>query len=113
MSENYSKREIDMIIKGISDHIDSKDTAHEEKLDMILAQTTKHNGRMSKLENWRSYLAGGLAIISVIVIPVFSLIYLGETSRTKEKIDTLSEEIHSHIDSDLSRWEVVFNKLNL
>jgi len=60
----YSKREIDNFMKEI-----------HEKLDLILQQTTKTNGRVGRLEVWRGYITGGLAIISAIILPiVFSLV---------------------------------------
>ena len=63
----YSNREIKVFFNEI------KDT-----LERIETQTTKTNGRVNKLENWRSYLLGGIAIISsivvVIVIPLLDVL---------------------------------------
>jgi hypothetical protein len=56
MEQNYSKREIDMIIKEI----------HED-VKAILEQTKKTNGRVNSLEIWRGYITGGLAILGVMV----------------------------------------------
>lgn len=39
MNEDYSNREIDMKFEGV-----------HEKLDLILEQTTRHNGRLTKVE---------------------------------------------------------------
>jgi hypothetical protein len=36
----------------------------------VRAQTIKTNGRVSSLENWKSYTIGFCACISVIIIPV-------------------------------------------
>lgn len=31
-------------------------------------QTTKHNGRMRSLEMWRSYIIGGLSVLSIVMV---------------------------------------------
>ena len=41
------------------------------KLDRILEQTTRHNGRLTKLERYIYMILGGLIIVSVIVVPLF------------------------------------------
>ena len=66
MNSDYSKREIDLLIKRI-----------DEKLDFILVQTTKTNGNVAeahyeldKIREWQSYTNGALKIISVIIISI-------------------------------------------
>jgi hypothetical protein len=59
--KNYSKREIDFIIKEIHNDVKS-----------ILTQTTKTNGRVSKLENWRSLITGGLIVVGAFLTYIFS-----------------------------------------
>lgn len=70
MEEPYSKREQDYHFKVILDKLDKQDTI----LERIESQTTKTNGRVSKLEWWRSGIiwAGGVVgSICLLFIPIF------------------------------------------
>lgn len=62
----YNESALDILFKNITEKFDSV----HKKLDEILDQTTLHNGRMSKLELWRSYITGGLAVIIMLLVPV-------------------------------------------
>ena len=63
MEANYSNRELNMRFEEI-----------KEKLETILQQTTKTNGRVSKLEQWRAYILGAVGIMVVLVIPIATLV---------------------------------------
>lgn len=54
----------------IVERIDNLKEHFGETLERIEAQTVKTNGRVSALEKWRSYLAGGMAVI-MILIPIY------------------------------------------
>jgi len=41
-----------------------------EKLDSIHSQVEKTNGRVQSLERWRAAMAGGMTVLSIIVIPI-------------------------------------------
>lgn len=41
-------------------------------LDRIETQTTRTNGRVSRLEGWREWITGGIAAFSIILIPLFA-----------------------------------------
>lgn len=50
-------------IKDKIDHIDSD-------VNFIKTQVTATNGRVKKLELWRSFISGGLAIFALMMAPV-------------------------------------------
>ena len=70
---NYSKRELD-------DHF----LIINEKLDTLVTQTTKTNGRVSILENWRSYIIGGMSVF-VVVFGLIAYIWNSNVEDLKDK----------------------------
>lgn len=51
----------------IVERIDNLKEHFGETLKRIEAQTIKTNGRVSALEKWRSYLAGGMAVLLFLI----------------------------------------------
>lgn len=43
----------------------------------IVLQTKKTNGRVSELENWKAYITGGMAVLLMLVVPIFLAILSG------------------------------------
>ena len=52
--DEYTKREINLMLVPLHD-----------KLDAVLKQVATTNGRVKSLELWRSFLAGGFAVLSL------------------------------------------------
>ena len=42
----------------------------DRKLDAIHEQAVKTNQRVSKLEKWQSFIEGGLAVLTILVVPI-------------------------------------------
>jgi hypothetical protein len=70
MDQPYSNREIDLLFKNIKDVTVEQTQELMRVLRRIEDQTTKTNGRVSLLENWRSYITGAVAIFILIVLPM-------------------------------------------
>ena len=61
MDEPYKNREIQEMFNDV-----------KQSLDRIETQTTRTNGRVSKLEGWRSWMTGGMAAFALLLIPTFA-----------------------------------------
>lgn len=70
----------------------------KESLTRIEQQVIKTNGRVSSLENWRWFVTGGLAVISILVIPMVIYIF---TSANK-----IQEKVLTGINQALSTYEI-------
>lgn len=57
----YSNRELDEWRKDVA-----------ASLGRIEAQTIKTNGRVTSMERWRSFITGGMAILTVMVLPMLT-----------------------------------------
>lgn len=66
-------------------HLEVKDT-----LERIEEQTKKTNGRVSRLENWRSYITGGLAVVGIVIALV---IYIFNSSMQTVQAELKRNEI--------------------
>lgn len=71
MEKPYSKRELDVFFKTIGEQIVEAKEDLKAQLDRIEEQTIKTNGSVRSLKEWRAWITGGGAVVSLIVIPLF------------------------------------------
>lgn len=70
----------------------------EKALGRIEAQTTATNGRVSKLENWKYFISGGMSIITVIVVPLLAwALYV---------LVNIQGQVHSAVDEALAAYNI-------
>ena len=74
---------------GIKQHIDDTVTA---PLTRIETQTKLTNGRVSKLEMYKNYIAGGIAVLVFLGIPLLTY-YINNLENLK---DTLAKQVMAH-----------------
>jgi hypothetical protein len=68
----------------------------KETLSRIEAQTLKTNGRTGALENWRSYIVGGLSIMGLVLI-LIAYIWNTNMNEVKTKQTNLTQGLNEHI----------------
>jgi hypothetical protein len=66
-AKTYTDRELDTHFSNLKEHMFGFEKDMRDVRGAILEQAKKTNGRVSKLESWRAYLTGGLAVLSLIV----------------------------------------------
>jgi hypothetical protein len=57
-------------IVGLSNMIDERFSENKTEHTRLIDQTTKTNGRVTSLEQWRWYQTGAITIITVIVTAI-------------------------------------------
>lgn len=85
--EDYKNREIDEMFGDIN-----------KALIRIEAQTTKTNGRVSKLERWQSYAQGACAVIILLLVPV-AIYFIQQTMSQASLHDEVQQAVTDAINA--------------
>lgn len=88
--DTYKNREIDEMFQRI-----------EKALERIEGQTAKTNGRVTKLEMWRSYIAGVVSVLVLLILPILAWAIF--------TLVNINHQIHNAIDEALSAYEIENN----
>lgn len=94
----YTNRELDAKFKRVEEVITETGRDLNVTLNRIEVQTTTTNGRVNRLENWRSFQAGALAVITLIVIPLLGWALW--------KLSTLDDQVQAAVNKSLAGYEV-------
>jgi hypothetical protein len=64
--QNMAYKDIQVILYRLAEQ--------DRKLDAIHNEALKTNRRVSRLEKWQSFIEGGLAVLTILIVPL--LIYV-------------------------------------
>ncbi len=70
MTEKLSNQTIRHILEDIRGSIQAIKDGHGKELGEIKIQVSATNGRVKALELWRSYVAGAMGVIILLLVPI-------------------------------------------
>lgn len=94
MAVQSTKQENSGLVGDIKTHVALLQHQYKDiKSDLfeIKTQTIKTNGSVMSLKLWRSWVVGGLAILSFLVIPLLGYIFMNNSERVEARLDKLEK----------------------
>jgi len=98
MSQDLTDREIRTRFETMTVANGVAHVAMSEKLDKILEQTTKTNGKVLRLQEWKSYLVGAWAVVTLFVIPLVLYVNAVESNYLDKQIQQIKGDVKGLLD---------------
>jgi hypothetical protein len=98
MSQDLTDREIRTRFETMAVANGVAHEAMSEKLDKILEQTTKTNGKVLRLQEWKSYLVGAWAVVTLFVIPLVLYVNAVESNYLDKQIQQIKGDVKGLLD---------------
>jgi len=92
---------VEVISQKLEDHIGHRiqmDNVINEKLDKIITRQDIANGRVGKLELWRSMLLGAWAIVSILLVSLVIPLFLNYLQTKNEVKAQVNEVLSQYLD---------------
>lgn len=74
--KKYNESNLDTLFRGVHEKLEEMCEKQDEQFEQLLGAIGKINGRVRTLENWRASIAGGLAVVTLILVPVAIKVFL-------------------------------------
>lgn len=84
-----TKEFIEEVRKDIVDRINRSDIVSAERFSRIDVAQAHTNGDVTSLKLWRAFLGGGLAIITLLVIPLLVYVW-NQSQEQRSRLEVLS-----------------------
>lgn len=102
MTEDVIAERLNNLTNMLEKHVvDNKEQRIENKQEHegIMKRQDHTNGSVTKLQMWRTFLLGGWAVISVIVLPAFFWFFTDFIAKMEDKETAIEKSIDSKIQS--------------
>lgn len=90
-------RELNIIINSLKEHVSEQVGDVGQKIDGLTTQVKITNGDVKGLKMWRSFVTGGMSVITAIVIPLLIYIWYQQITLTQSVADAVSEALAEQV----------------
>lgn len=103
MAKQRNVTEIDAAVQVLAEHVTGKATELEKmlnsqdiKLEEINGRVKQTNGRVKVLENWRFFIAGAVAVVIMMVVPLIVYVWNQQSSINRSVSQALDEKFNQY-----------------